>query len=105
MIITRKMKIRRDSKWIEAAVAADAEPQGTQSVRRAFLVLRVVAAGGDRGVGLSEVSRATALARPTSRRLLMALMAEGIVEQRPRTDRYVIVPHVQLPVARPAQSP
>lgn len=101
----REMKTLHNRTWIEAAVAADAEPQGTQSIRRAFLVLRVVAAGGDRGVGLSEVARATALARPTSRRLLMALMSEGIVEQRPRTDRYVIVPHVQFPVARPANSP
>jgi len=91
--------------WVDAAVAADGQPGGTQSVRRSFLVLRVVAAGGDRGVGLSEVARASALARPTSRRLLMALMAEGIVEQRPRTSRYVIAPHVHLPAARPASAP
>jgi DNA-binding IclR family transcriptional regulator len=99
------VKRGRDRLWIEATVAAGGQPGGTQSVRRAFLVLRVVAAGGDRGVGLSEVARASALARPTSRRLLMALMAEGFVEQRARTSRYVIARHVQFPAARSASSP
>jgi DNA-binding IclR family transcriptional regulator len=99
------MRNRRPQSWIEAAVVAGGQPEGTQSIRRSFLVLRVVAAGGDRGVGLSEVARASALARPTSRRLLKALMAEGVVEQRPRTSRYVIAPHVHFPTDRPASSP
>jgi DNA-binding IclR family transcriptional regulator len=99
------MRRERDQPWIEAAVAARGQPDGTQSIHRSFLVLRVVAAGGDRGVGLSEVARASALARPTCRRLLMALMAEGIVEQRLRTRRYVVAPYVQFPAARPASTP
>lgn len=95
------MEARRNRNWIEATVAADAEPQGTQSVRRAFMVLRVVAAGGDQGVGLSEIAHATGLARPTCRRLLMALMAEGVVGQRSRTNRYAIVPGFHFPDTRP----
>lgn len=99
------MAQKQNRRWVEAAVAAGGLPAGAQSVRRSFLVLRVVVAGGDSGVGLSEVARASALARPTAHRLLTALMAEGIIEQRPRTSRYVIAPHVQFPAARPAVSP
>ena len=57
------MAQKQNRRWVEAAVAAGGLPAGAQSVRRSFLVLRVVVAGGDSGVGLSEVARASALAR------------------------------------------
>ncbi|KAB2920087.1 MAG: helix-turn-helix domain-containing protein [Hyphomicrobiaceae bacterium] len=82
--------------WLEAAAQAGRTPEGTQSIHRAFLLLRVLAASGDTGLGLTEVSRATALTRPTAHRVLSALMAEGVVEQKSRTRRYVVGKHVQL---------
>ena len=83
--------------------AAAAKPKaGAQSLRRALSVLRVVAAGREAGLPLSEVVQATGLTRPTAHRLVNVLVEEGIVEKRARSKRYAIGHQVpELALARP----
>ena len=82
----------------EAAEPAD----GAQSVRRAMSVLRLVAAGQDRGVRLTDVAAMSGLTRPTVHRLLKVLMDETAVEQDAATRRYRIGHEITLlGLARP----
>ncbi|WP_315830766.1 IclR family transcriptional regulator [Bradyrhizobium prioriisuperbiae] len=79
--------------------------QGAQAIRRALSVLRLLAAGRDTGVPLSEVVKATALSRPTVHRIVHVLIEEGIVE-RNAAGRYAIGGQVgELALARPSRSP
>jgi len=71
-------------------------PGGTQSIRRAVAVLRILAAARESGLGLTEISMHAELTRPTTHRILSVLVAEGIVEQRPGTRRYVIGEQIPL---------
>jgi uncharacterized membrane protein len=64
--------------------------QGAQAIRRALSVMRILAAGREEGVHLSEVVRATGLTRPTVHRILCALIEESIVERSDRSGRYAI---------------
>ena len=80
--------------------------QGAQAIRRAFAVLRILAAGGETGLPLAEVVQATGLARPTVHRIVHALIEEGIVERSEKTGRYAIGNQVpELALARPSRSP
>lgn len=62
---------------------------GVQSIRRAFGVLRALAAGP---LGVSEVAAAARVPKSTAARLLAALSAEGAVEQVPGERRYRLGP-------------
>ena len=83
------------------------EPQqGGQAIRRALTVLRILAAGREKGIPLAEVVQATALTRPTVHRIVQVLIEEGIVERSDRTGRYAIGRQVsELALARPSRSP
>jgi DNA-binding IclR family transcriptional regulator len=59
-------------------------------------VLRLLATARETGMGLTEVSMNAELTRPTTHRILSALVAEGIVEQRQGTRRYVIGEQIPL---------
>jgi DNA-binding IclR family transcriptional regulator len=63
---------------------------GTQAIARALCVLRAVARTRTAGVNLAQLVRDTALNKPTVHRLLLALMADGMVEQDPKSLRYFI---------------
>lgn len=79
---------------------------GSQTIRKALAVLRVLAAGLSGGVSLQEIAGATGLARPTVHRILKTLVAEGVVEQHIRTRRYSIGEQIPLlALARPKRSP
>jgi DNA-binding IclR family transcriptional regulator len=95
----------RASNWIDAVVEGGDPPKGTQSIRRAFLVLRVVSIGKEGGHGLNDIATATGLSRPTVHRVLTALIAEGAVEQRPKTQRYLASKYLNVAALRPAASP
>lgn len=95
----------RASRWIDELVEGGDPPKGTQSIRRAFLVLRVVSIGKEGGHGLNDIATATGLTRPTVHRVLTALMAEGAVEQRPKTQRYLASKYLNVAALRPAASP
>jgi DNA-binding IclR family transcriptional regulator len=75
--------------WTRTVAEARDRPDGAQTIHRAFMILRALAAGGETGLGLTDLARATGLARPTAHRVLRALMGEGVVTQKPRTRRYV----------------
>lgn len=88
------------------AASESAPTAGAQSVRRALAVLRIVAAGQEHGVRLTDVAGATGLNRPTAHRILRALVGEGAVEHDAATRRYRIGREVSLMgLARPAGLP
>lgn len=69
---------------------------GSQAVARALALLSLVGRGGAQGLGLGELAAAGALARPTARRLLLALCAARLVEQDAVTRRYHLGPEAYL---------
>ena len=71
-------------------------PGGTQSIQRALAVLRILATARESGLGLTEISMHAELTRPTTHRILGVLVAEGIVEQRQGTRRYVVGEQIPL---------
>lgn len=77
---------------------------GAQSVRRAALLLRILASAPEHR--LSELSRSSGLTPPTVRRLLQNLMVEGFVQQNPLTRRYYIGEELaMIAMARPFRPP
>jgi DNA-binding IclR family transcriptional regulator len=69
---------------------------GAQAIARAARLLRLVSAGGADGRGVQELARAADLSRSTAHRLLSALRAEGLVDQDPRTTRWLPGPELFL---------
>lgn len=69
---------------------------GTQAVARALSLLSEVGRGGGDGLGLGQLAAATGLARPTVRRLLLALAQARMVEQDRQTRRYHLGPEAYL---------
>lgn len=63
---------------------------GSQSVDRALALLSVVGRYAERGVSLTEIVAKTDLNKPTARRLLLALMRAGLVEQDEETRLYFL---------------
>lgn len=73
-----------------------AEAGGTQSIGRAVALLRLVAAGRSRGIALGELVERSGLAKPTCRRILVALIEGGLVEQDPGSRRYCLGPEAYV---------
>lgn len=69
---------------------------GTQAVARALSLLSLVGRGGAQGLGLAQIAAASGLARPTARRLLLALGTARMVEQDRATRRYHLGPETYL---------
>lgn len=63
---------------------------GSQSVDRALRLLALVGREAERGAQLSDIVEESGLNKPTARRLLLALMRAGLVEQEARTRRYYL---------------
>jgi DNA-binding IclR family transcriptional regulator len=91
--------------WIDTLTRPKDRPEGAQSIRRALLLLRILASAEAAGLGLTEIARAAGLTRPTTHRLLGVLVSEGLIEQRPRTRRYGTIPHDFRDAPRPDNSP
>ncbi|MBA3771532.1 MAG: IclR family transcriptional regulator [Ramlibacter sp.] len=66
----------------------------TQSLERAFGLLRAVAARD--GARLTELAAELGLATPTARRILLGLMREGFIEQEPNDRLYFIGPEAYV---------
>ncbi|TKT75076.1 IclR family transcriptional regulator [Aquamicrobium sp. LC103] len=66
------------------------ELSGSQSVDRALGLLSMVGRHADRGVSLSELVEESGLNKPTTRRLLLALMRARMVEQDEESRRYYL---------------
>jgi DNA-binding IclR family transcriptional regulator len=76
-------------------VGADAR-DGGQCVRRTLAVLRLVAAGQEQGVRLTDIAALSGLSRPTVHRLLKVLIEETAVVQDPDSRRYLVGPELLL---------
>jgi DNA-binding IclR family transcriptional regulator len=63
---------------------------GSQSVDRALRLLTPVGREAEHGAQLSDIVEESGLNKPTARRLLLALMRAGLVEQEMRTRRYYL---------------
>src|SRR5919112_4557138 len=61
-----------------------------QTLDRAIALLRHVAGSREAGASLSELMRASGLTKPTTRRLLISLIENGLVEQREEDRRYYV---------------
>lgn len=69
-----------------AAVSLD----GTQAIRRAVAMLKIIASGTFPGVTLSDVAETMRLSRSTAHRILRCLVNEGLVEQDSVHNHYTI---------------
>mgnify|MGYP003134136155 CR=1 FL=1 len=63
---------------------------GSQAVDRALALLQITGRGAGRGVALSELIAASGLGKPTVRRLMLALIRRGLVEQDSATRLYFL---------------
>ena len=72
----------------DQAVAGASSAEGAQAVDRAMALLSRVAQAGATGIGLTDLAAGLGLSKPTARRLLMALMRSGMVEQDGASRRY-----------------
>lgn len=68
----------------------EAKPDGTQAIRRAAAILRLIAQGPSSGMSLREVSEAVDLTRSTAYRILKCLLDERLIEHVDNERRYVI---------------
>lgn len=64
------------------------ESGGSQSIDRAATLLALVAERHESGASLSDLVRNSGLKQPTARRLLVALIRAGLIEQSDHTRRY-----------------
>ncbi|WP_192643933.1 IclR family transcriptional regulator [Bosea sp. OAE506] len=63
---------------------------GSQSVDRALNLLALIGREPAGGLPLAEIVAGSGLNKPTARRLLLALMRAGLVEQEPQTRHYCL---------------
>jgi DNA-binding IclR family transcriptional regulator len=75
---------------IETPALEAAGLDGTQAIRRAVTILKIIASGRDPGVTLAHVSKTIQLSRSTTHRILKCLVAERLIEQEPQEHRYTI---------------
>ncbi len=64
------------------------KPARIQALARASAIIDVIAGGGEEGVGLSEISRATALNKTTAFNLLASLVTLRFIDQDVHSRRY-----------------
>src|SRR4051812_28974170 len=64
--------------------------EGTQSLRRAISILRLLAQADDAGMSLTEVVRAGGLNKATTHRMLSALVEEGLAAQDEQSRNYYL---------------
>jgi DNA-binding IclR family transcriptional regulator len=72
---------------------------GAQSIARATTVLRLIGQNGAAGIALIDAVRSCGLTKPTCRRILLALIEAGFVEQDGATRRYFLGPEARSLVA------
>lgn len=66
----------------------------TGTIRRANILLRLLATAGRRGLALTEISTRSMLPHPTVHRLLKQLTSEGMIYQHDESRRYLLGPVV-----------
>ncbi len=81
---------RREERLPPLSLAAGAGLSGSQSVDRALGLLSLIGREPAEGLPLGEIVAGSRLNKPTVRRLLLALMRAGLVEQEPLTRHYCL---------------
>ncbi len=71
-----------------ATASVSPKPPRIQALARASAIIDVIAAGGEEGVGLSEISKATALNKTTAFNLLATLVTLRFIDQDRHSRRY-----------------
>src|SRR5919112_3095237 len=87
----RSTSARKAVQAIGAAAAG-----GAQSIDRAATLLLLVGRAGPSGGRLSELVEQCDLPKPTVRRMLLALVRAGLLDQDPETRRYYIGPEIYV---------
>jgi DNA-binding IclR family transcriptional regulator len=87
----RSTSARKAVQAIGAAAAG-----GAQSIDRAATLLLLVGRAGPFGARLSEIVEQCDLPKPTVRRMLLALVRAGLLDQDPETRRYYIGPEIYV---------
>lgn len=75
---------------VDLAAPRAAPLPGTQSLERAFCLLRAIAAGGEAGVSLQALCAASDWSRVTTYRLLQALRRQGFVRNGAQRGHYLL---------------
>jgi len=70
------------------AASVTPKPVRIQALARASAIIDVIAAGGEEGIGLSDISRATALNKTTAFNLIASLVTLRFIEQDEQSRRY-----------------
>lgn len=90
---------------MEFPAAASTDDSAASSTLRAFAVLELIAAS-DESLTLEELTRISALPKPTVHRILRLLMRGGLVERQALEKRYVVGPRIStLALAVQMRSP
>ncbi len=71
-------------------ISVEKDLTGARAVDRALALLSMVGRHAERGVALSVIVTESGLNKPTARRLLLALIRAGLVEQDEETRRYYL---------------
>ena len=71
-------------------------PPASQTLDRAIHLVRLISSARGAGLGLSDLVRAGGMTKPTTRRLLISLIDNGLVEQDPGTHRYHLGPDAYM---------
>ncbi|OSP55291.1 transcriptional regulator [Pseudoruegeria sp. SK021] len=66
------------------------QASGTQAVDRALALLKIAGRAGAKGVSLTGLIQQTGLGKPTVRRLMLALMRSGLIEQDTESRLYYL---------------
>jgi DNA-binding IclR family transcriptional regulator len=75
-------------------VSQVARPEGSQSISRAVELLAAVANCGEGGASLSQIAQQTSLHIATARRIMQALVADGLLAFDFHTKRYSVGPAI-----------
>jgi DNA-binding IclR family transcriptional regulator len=74
----------------------DAASGGAQTIDRAATLLLLVGRAGPTGARLTDLVEQCGLTKPTIRRMLLALVRAGLLDQDPDTRRYHIGPEIYV---------
>jgi DNA-binding IclR family transcriptional regulator len=87
------MNMKRAASRLDRPVKIDTDARdGTQAIRRAIAVLKMVSSCGDLGLSLDEAASRMHMARSTAHRILKALVEENLVEQNELDHHYTVGP-------------
>src|SRR5690242_16938731 len=96
----KKVHIMEHPKTISAKITVqgsdEAASSGAQAINRASTLLLLVGRAGPSGARLSDLVEQCNLSKPTARRMLLALVRAGLLDQDLETRRYYLGPEIYV---------